>query len=98
MIGAMSGEFLLVHGMSHGGWAWDTLRARLERAGHRFPSPTFAVFKTPRFHPGAPRPMPPGWAPPRSTWTAHSPMLSAPDALARILTAVHRLAWPARAT
>ena len=38
MIGAMS-EFLLVHGMSHGGWAWDALRARLERAGHRVVAP-----------------------------------------------------------
>jgi pimeloyl-ACP methyl ester carboxylesterase len=27
--------FVLVHGMSHGGWAWDTLARRLERAGHR---------------------------------------------------------------
>lgn len=38
MIGAVS-EFLLVHGMSHGGWAWDALRARLERAGHRVVAP-----------------------------------------------------------
>jgi predicted alpha/beta hydrolase len=35
MIGAMSREFVLVHGMSHGGWAWALLAARLERAGHR---------------------------------------------------------------
>jgi hypothetical protein len=27
--------FVLVHGMSHGGWAWALLAARLERAGHR---------------------------------------------------------------
>src|SRR5438445_3761026 len=27
--------FVLVHGMSHGGWAWRLLTARLERAGHR---------------------------------------------------------------
>ena len=39
MIRPMSGEFLLVHGMSHGGWAWDALRARLERAGHRVAAP-----------------------------------------------------------
>jgi pimeloyl-ACP methyl ester carboxylesterase len=39
MISAMSSEFLLVHGMSHGGWAWDALRARLERAGHRVVAP-----------------------------------------------------------
>jgi pimeloyl-ACP methyl ester carboxylesterase len=39
MIGAMSSEFLLVHGMSHGGWVWDGLRARLERAGHRVVAP-----------------------------------------------------------
>ena len=39
MIGGMCGEFLLVHGMSHGGWAWDALRTRLERAGHRVAAP-----------------------------------------------------------
>lgn len=27
--------FVLVHGMSHGGWAWRLLTARLERDGHR---------------------------------------------------------------
>src|ERR1051326_4652928 len=27
--------FVLVHGMSHGGWAWRLLAARLERDGHR---------------------------------------------------------------
>src|SRR2546421_5924411 len=27
--------FVLVHGMSHGGWAWASLAARLERDGHR---------------------------------------------------------------
>ena len=27
--------FVLVHGMSHGGWAWRLLTARLERGGHR---------------------------------------------------------------
>jgi len=26
--------FVLVHGMSHGAWCWDALRARLERDGH----------------------------------------------------------------
>src|SRR5688572_19303626 len=31
----MKGEFVLVHGMSHGAWAWDALRARLEKSGHR---------------------------------------------------------------
>ncbi len=35
----MSREFVLVHGMSHGGWAWDRLRARLERAGHTVVAP-----------------------------------------------------------
>src|SRR5437868_4914713 len=39
MIGAMSKEFVLVHGMSHGGWAWDLLARRLERAGHRVVAP-----------------------------------------------------------
>jgi pimeloyl-ACP methyl ester carboxylesterase len=28
-------EFVLVHGMSHGGWCWEPLQRRLERAGHR---------------------------------------------------------------
>src|SRR5438552_2225942 len=27
--------FVLVHGMSHGAWAWDRLSARLSRDGHR---------------------------------------------------------------
>jgi pimeloyl-ACP methyl ester carboxylesterase len=31
--------FVLVHGMSHGGWAWGALAARLERAGHRVIAP-----------------------------------------------------------
>lgn len=35
----MSREFLLVHGMSHGGWAWDRLAQRLERDGHRVVAP-----------------------------------------------------------
>jgi pimeloyl-ACP methyl ester carboxylesterase len=39
MIGAMSREFVLVHGMSHGGWAWDLLARRLERDGHRVVAP-----------------------------------------------------------
>jgi pimeloyl-ACP methyl ester carboxylesterase len=28
-------EFVLVHGMSHGAWAWDGLVRRLEKDGHR---------------------------------------------------------------
>ncbi|TMQ20405.1 MAG: hypothetical protein E6K82_17525 [Candidatus Rokuibacteriota bacterium] len=35
----MRREFLLVHGMSHGGWAWDLLRRCLERDGHRVVAP-----------------------------------------------------------
>jgi pimeloyl-ACP methyl ester carboxylesterase len=31
--------FVLVHGMSHGGWAWSLLAARLQRAGHRVIAP-----------------------------------------------------------
>ena len=27
-------EYVLVHGMSHGGWAWEALARRLERNGH----------------------------------------------------------------
>jgi pimeloyl-ACP methyl ester carboxylesterase len=39
MIGAMPGEFVLVHGMSHGGFAWDLLARRLAREGHRVVAP-----------------------------------------------------------
>src|SRR3989454_5168834 len=39
MIGAMSKQFVLIHGMSHGGWAWDLLARRLERDGHRVVAP-----------------------------------------------------------
>ena len=28
-------NFVLVHGMSHGAWAWDGLVRRLEKGGHR---------------------------------------------------------------
>ncbi len=28
-------QFVLVHGMSHGAWAWELLTPRLERLGHR---------------------------------------------------------------
>ena len=31
----MPKEFVLVHGMSHGAWAWDGLVRRLDKAGHR---------------------------------------------------------------
>ncbi len=31
----MDREFVLVHGMSHGAWAWEPLQARLARDGHR---------------------------------------------------------------
>lgn len=31
----MAAEFVLVHGMSHGAWAWASVRERLERRGHR---------------------------------------------------------------
>jgi pimeloyl-ACP methyl ester carboxylesterase len=39
MISAMARDFLLVHGMSHGGWAWDALARRLQRGGHRVVAP-----------------------------------------------------------
>jgi pimeloyl-ACP methyl ester carboxylesterase len=39
MISAVLREFLRVHGMSHGGWAWAPLVQRLERAGHRVVAP-----------------------------------------------------------
>lgn len=35
MIGAVTREFVLVHGMSHGAWAWAAVQERLERRGHR---------------------------------------------------------------
>lgn len=35
MIGVVTKEFVLVHGMSHGAWCWEDVQARLERAGHR---------------------------------------------------------------
>jgi pimeloyl-ACP methyl ester carboxylesterase len=35
----MGGEYVLVHGMSHGGWAWEALVRRLERDGHRAIAP-----------------------------------------------------------
>ncbi|HXH82725.1 MAG TPA: alpha/beta fold hydrolase [Candidatus Tectomicrobia bacterium] len=35
----MRRDFVLVHGMSHGGWAWASLAERLERAGHRVIAP-----------------------------------------------------------
>ena len=31
----MSGEFVFVHGMSHGAWCWELVQARLDAAGHR---------------------------------------------------------------
>lgn len=31
----MEREFVLVHGMSHGAWAWEPVQARLARDGHR---------------------------------------------------------------
>jgi len=39
MIGRVSKEFVLVHGMSHGGFAWDLVKRRLERDGHRVVAP-----------------------------------------------------------
>jgi pimeloyl-ACP methyl ester carboxylesterase len=35
----MSREFALVHGMSHGGWAWEAVQRRLEARGHRVVAP-----------------------------------------------------------
>jgi pimeloyl-ACP methyl ester carboxylesterase len=35
----MGRQYVLVHGMSHGGWAWDALVRRLERDGHRAIAP-----------------------------------------------------------
>jgi len=39
MIGAVSKEFVLVHGMSHGGFAWGLLARRLTGDGHRVVAP-----------------------------------------------------------
>ena len=35
-------DFLLVHGMFHGGWCWDRLAPSLESAGHRVIAPNLA--------------------------------------------------------
>lgn len=35
----MGKEYVLVHGMSHGGWAWEALVRRLARDGHRAIAP-----------------------------------------------------------
>jgi pimeloyl-ACP methyl ester carboxylesterase len=35
----MGKEFVLVHGMSHGAWAWEPLARRLEKDGHRVVAP-----------------------------------------------------------
>ena len=39
MIAPVSGEFVFVHGTSHGGWVWELLARRLERDGHRVIAP-----------------------------------------------------------
>jgi pimeloyl-ACP methyl ester carboxylesterase len=39
MISPVSRECLLVHGMSHGGWAWEPLARPRERAGRRVVAP-----------------------------------------------------------
>ena len=39
MIAPVPKEFVLVHGMSHGGFAWDLLTRRLQRDGHRVVAP-----------------------------------------------------------
>jgi pimeloyl-ACP methyl ester carboxylesterase len=106
MIGAMSGEFLLVHGMSHGGWAWDPPRARLERAGHRVVAPALPGHGRTYVRCLRDVAVPPARAAvyaarlgvtPIDLDCAHSPMPSAPDALARILTSVHRPVAPVAA-
>lgn len=33
-------DFVLIHGAWHGGWCWELVRARLEKAGHRVHTPT----------------------------------------------------------
>jgi pimeloyl-ACP methyl ester carboxylesterase len=108
--------FVLVHGMSHGGWAWRLLTARLERAGHRV---TLALLTPQPLAPCAERvdyqrffamrvpctyirclrdaAVPPERAAqyaarlgvaPIDMDCAHGPMLSDPDALAKILESV----------
>lgn len=70
-------QFALVHGMSHGAWAWSELTPLLEGAGHR----VIAIDL-----PGHGR-----WAHERRTASieryarAHEPMLSQPHALAALL-------------
>jgi pimeloyl-ACP methyl ester carboxylesterase len=38
--GSASEDFVLVHGAWHGGWAWQSVAARLRAAGHRVSAPT----------------------------------------------------------
>ena len=36
----MTEDFVLVHGVWHGGWAWQPVASRLRAAGHRVWAPT----------------------------------------------------------
>ena len=117
----MSGEFVFVHGMSHGAWCWELVQGRLETAGHRtlavdLPGRVVAALTPQPFQPWVDRvdmrrfyamavprtyvrglrdaAIPPAKAAedaarlgvtPVDLDTAHGSMLSAPDALAKIL-------------
>jgi pimeloyl-ACP methyl ester carboxylesterase len=85
--------FVLVHGMSHGAWAWGLLTKRLERAGHRvlavdLPGHGRRAPERARARVGAVRYPARLGVTPIDLDCAHGPMLSAPYALAKILEAV----------
>ena len=79
----MARDIVLVHGMSHGAWCWELLEPRLRRAGHRVLAVDLPGHGR-RAHERAAR----LGVTPIDLDTAHNPMLSDPDALARILEAI----------
>jgi pimeloyl-ACP methyl ester carboxylesterase len=85
--------FVLVHGMSHGAWAWGLPTKRLERAGHRvlavdLPRHGRRAHERARASVGAAQYAARLGVTPIDMNCAYGPMLSAPDALAKILEAV----------
>jgi pimeloyl-ACP methyl ester carboxylesterase len=75
----MGREFVLVHGMSHGAWAWEGLVRRLDRDGQRAIAPDLPGQHGRRAAQYAAR------VTPIDMDVAHEPMLSALDDLVTIL-------------